>query len=130
MYRRYTVMILGDNFNPDDVIDKLDTDLVVNLVSRPNDLDADGEVYGIGFLSLISKNEFSEYPDEAYEKIFVDFYEKNYALLKQAGANDFRIFLDIYCFKQCNFEIFNKRELKKLAQYNVSLPISVYQVDN
>ena len=38
--------------------------------------------------------------------------------------------MDIYYQDQCNFEIFNKHRLNRLSRFNVSLPISVYAVDD
>lgn len=131
MYTKYTILVTGDNFNPDDVINKLDTELVIDKIHEPNKSVKKDEFYGRGSLILTHKNKFStEYPDEAYEKVFIDFYEKNHSLLKQAGANDFNIILDVYYSDQCNFEIFNKHQLRKLGQYEVSLPISIYYLDD
>lgn len=70
------------------------------------------------------------YIDEAYEDDIVSFIEWNYSRLIQAGADDFWVFMDVYYQDQCNFEIFNKHRLNRLSRFNVSLPISVYAVDD
>lgn len=115
MYARFTINVTGEKFNPVEVLPDLKTSLVID------DL-------GIGYLYLIHKNEFSsEFPDVNYEIEFVNFFEENFHLLNEKGADDFSIFMDIYYSDQCNFEIFNKDLLNKLAKYNVSLPISVFK---
>ncbi|EGV38396.1 interleukin-7 [Neisseria weaveri LMG 5135] len=80
---------------------------------------------------MIHENEFSkEFPDLEYEKSFVNFFSENYDLLKENGATDFSIFIEIYYVDQCNFEIFNRDLLVELAKYRVNLPISVYHIQD
>ena len=81
-------------------------------------------------MSAISVNLPHIYIDEAYEDDIVSFIEWNYSRLIQAGADDFWVFMDVYYQDQCNFEIFNKHRLNRLSRFNVSLPISVYAVDD
>ena len=86
-------------------------------------------MYGFGFMVINHINEFSkEYPDEDYEKLFIDFFIKNYQNLIESGAENFEIYMEIYYSDQCNFEIFNNKYLKILSKYNVNLPISVYHI--
>ncbi|WP_193004360.1 interleukin [Neisseria yangbaofengii] len=115
MYARFTINVTGENFNPTEVLSGLKTSLVI-------------DDFGIGYLYLVHKNEFSsEFPDINYEIEFVKFFEENSHLLKAKGADTFSIFMDIYYSDQCNFEIFNKDLLNKLAKHSVSLPISVFK---
>lgn len=124
MYTRFIVQVFGDDFIPSNIINHLDT-----CLSVCDYCDCDKHDDSPGILFLQSKNQFSnEYPDNDYENQFVDFYKKNFKILKDAGADDFRIMMDIYYADQCNFEIFNKKSLSILAKYGVSLPISVYYV--
>ncbi|OFL99066.1 hypothetical protein HMPREF2726_00855 [Neisseria sp. HMSC074B07] len=82
-------------------------------------------------MELNHKNEFSkEYWDSEYEQEFVDFFRKNYQLLRLNNADDFRIFIEAFYLDQCNFEIFNNELLAELTKYKVSLPISVYYYNN
>ncbi|MBQ9600400.1 MAG: interleukin [Neisseriaceae bacterium] len=81
-------------------------------------------------LSFEHKNKFSkEYHDREYEQEFVDFFKNNYELLKEYGAEEFVLMMDIFYCDQCNFEIFDKGKLKELAKGDVSLPISVYYLE-
>ena len=124
LYVRFYITISGVNFTPDEIIDKLNTSLIVE------DIVTD---YSFGDWNMIQvghKNEFSKrFPDDDYEQEFVDFFKNNYALLKKYGAEEFVLMMDIFCCDQCNFEIFDKDKLPELAKGDVSLPISVYWME-
>lgn len=123
MFIRYTVMIFGEKFIPT----QIDGLKLENM--RISDMsDFSKEQHGCLCVSHI--REFATYIDEAYEDDIVSFIEWNYSRLIQAGADDFWVFMDIYYQDQCNFEIFNKHRLGRLSRFNVSLPISVYAVDD
>ena len=131
MYLRFTITIFGDNFKPSKMINKLETSLEVTSYFDAGEEDDIGEINDYGCLELNHKNEFSkEYWDSEYEQEFVDFFRKNYQLLRLNNADDFRIFIEAFYSDQCNFEIFNNELLAELAKYKVSLPISVYYYDN
>ncbi len=131
MYLRFTITIFGDNFKPSKMINKLETSLEVTSYFDAGEEDDIGEINDYGCLELNHKNEFSkEYWDSEYEQEFVDFFSKNYQLLRLNNADDFRIFIEAFYSDQCNFEIFNSELLAELAKYKVSLPISVYYYDN
>lgn len=130
MYARFTIHISGNKFIPSKTIEKLKTLLVVDefFDSSGNELN---ETSSWGDMYLIHKNEFSkEFPDIEYEESFVNFFSENYDLLKENGATNFSIFIEIYYADQCNFEIFNRDLLVELAKYKVSLPISVYHIQD
>ena len=113
------------------MINKLETSLEVTSYFDAGEEDDIGEINDYGCLELNHKNEFSkEYWDSEYEQEFVDFFSKNYQLLRLNNADDFRIFIEAFYSDQCNFEIFNSELLAELAKYKVSLPISVYDCDN
>ena len=131
MYLRFTIMIFGDNFKPSKMVNNLETSLEVIDYFDAGGKDEFGEINDYGCLELNHKNEFSkEYWDSEYEQEFVDFFRKNYQLLRLNNADDFRIFIEAFYSDQCNFEIFNNELLAELAKYKVSLPISVYYYDN
>ena len=125
LYVRFYITISGTNFQPDCVVDKLNTSLVVEDIVTDYSF---GDNWNM--MQLFHKNEFSkEYYDDEYEREFVDFFKNNYELLKKYGAEDFTLMMDIYCCDQCNFEIFDKDKLPELAKGDVSLPISVYYLE-
>lgn len=131
MNLRFTITIFGNNFNPSKIFNKLDTSLKVTSYFDTGEKDDIGKINDYGCLELNHKNEFSkEYWDSEYEQEFVDFFRKNYQLLRLNNADDFRIFIEAFYSDQCNFEIFNSELLAELAKYKVSLPISVYYCDN
>ena len=113
------------------MVNNLETSLEVTDYFDAGGKDEFGEINDYGCLELNHKNEFSkEYWDSEYEQEFVDFFSKNYQLLRLNNADDFRIFIEAFYSDQCNFEIFNSELLAELAKYKVSLPISVYDCDN
>ncbi len=70
-----------------------------------------------------------EYELIEYEEWYVDFLEKYYSKMILYGAQDVWLFLDVFYSKdQCNFEIFSKEMMKKLAKFDLSYPISVYKL--
>ncbi|AIL75221.1 hypothetical protein IX88_08540 [Acinetobacter baumannii] len=70
-----------------------------------------------------------EYPDNNYEEDFIIFIEENYEKLFQQGIRSFDLFIEVYYVDQCNFEILNSSRLKRLGQFDISIPISVYHED-
>ena len=123
MFVRYTIEIFG-NFNPNIMIPLLDLDNF-NITDYSDCKNDNFDDYSI--ILINNKKEFSVYYDKEYEKSFVEFFERNYKVLKEYGADDLRIFLEAYYSDQCNFSIFDEF-LPILAKYNISLPISVYYV--
>lgn len=123
MFIRYTVMIFGEKFTPTQIGGLQLENMRISDIS-----DFSKEQHGCLCVSHI--REFAAYIDEAYEDNIVSFIEWNYSRLIQAGADDFWVFMDVYYQDQCNFEIFNKHRLNRLSRFNVSLPISVYAVDD
>ena len=130
MIYKYYFSISGDNFYPETIIDKLQGDFLVDSFFNASDktiYDKSIE-YGYGGMSFWHPKKFStESNIIEYEKAFIEFIEENYALFIENAIEALEIFMEIYYDgEQCNFEIFDKHLLKKLAQYGVSLPISVY----
>lgn len=127
MYMRFTIKVSGQKFDPKKILQQLVTNLIVDDYVEP--IFYSEHEYDYGEMYLLAKQEFShEYPDDEYQNLFIDFFDKNHNNLVLAGATDFQIMLDIYYKDQCNFEIFDKDILKKIAKYNICLPISVYKV--
>ena len=128
MFVKFSLTIYGVNFTPDKIVNNLNTTLVVDeMVVDHMYMGKDIET---NLLSFEHKNKFSkEYHDREYEQEFVDFFKNNYELLKEYGAEEFVLMMDIFYCDQCNFEIFDKGKLKELAKGDVSLPISVYYLE-
>lgn len=75
-----------------------------------------------------------QYVDEIqeYENWFVSLIEKNYQIFIKYGAENFQISMEIFFdiqFGSCNTEVFSKESLKKLSEFNVALPLSVYALN-
>ena len=132
----YGISIFGDNFYPQNILKKIQGNLIIDDdYFCPTDIRKswsgiiydDNDFYGYGCMGFSHplRQAIGNYMLQ-YEKDFVEFIEKNYQLFKENGVDDIRIFMEVFYEGQCNFEIFNKKLLKRLAKYNVSLPISVY----
>lgn len=130
MIYKYSFSISGDDFYPEKITDKIQGDFIVDSYFNPTDKKFNNklDIYGYGGMSFWHPKKYStENEIIKYEKAFVDFIEKNYCLFIENGVSDLDIFIEIYFDGgQCNFEIFNKELLKILANYDVSLPASVY----
>jgi hypothetical protein len=131
MVFKYTFSISGDDLYPEKVLDKIQGDFIAVSHFSPTDKKKFGDKnseYGYGGISFWHPNKFAtEDRIMDYEKAFVEFIENNYGLFFQNGGNDLDIYLEIYYDGgQCNFEVFNKEMLSKLAKLGVSLPISIY----
>ncbi|MGI4738183.1 MAG: hypothetical protein ACRYG7_23695 [Janthinobacterium lividum] len=72
--------------------------------------------------------------DDDYEQVdryhawFASFLETNHGVLAEYGADDLRIFMEIFYAKghQCNLEIFDRETISTIGKFKVALPISIY----
>lgn len=130
MIFKYYFSISGDNFYPDRIIDNIEGSFLVASYFKPSDKKfADkSDEYDYGGMSFWHPKKFSTRDSIIeYDESFIEFIEKNYSLFIANDVTDLQIFIEIYFDGgQCNFEIFDKVLLKKLANFDVSLPISVY----
>jgi hypothetical protein len=64
----------------------------------------------------------------SYHAWFASFLEINHRVIIDHGADDLRIFMEVFYAKnlQCNFEIFDKESVSVFGKFNVTLPISIY----
>lgn len=134
MIFKYDFSVSGDDFYPEKIIDRIGGDFIIDSFFNPTDkrlYDLEG-IYGYGGMSFWHPKKFStEDSIIKFETDFVDFIEENYTLFIENGVTDFQIFIEVYFDGgQCNFEIFNKQLLKKIGNFEVSLPISVYVLKN
>lgn len=89
--------------------------------------------YDFSSVSFNNTPQFVELGDDYYyQEWYVDFLERNYEIFTEYGAEEFVIFTDVYFLKgtECHFELFSRDQLKRLADYDVSLPFSAYLMDN
>eukprot|EP01132_Coremiostelium_polycephalum_P001037 gene1037-1315_t len=123
--------IVGDNFWPEDIIDKIKGSLIVKSSFTPvskTQFKKPAEAYGYGGITFWHPLSFSlEEHIAAYERTFVEFIEQNYDLFIENAVEELCLYIEAYYDGgQCNFEIFNKDLLQRLSRFNVSIPISVY----
>jgi hypothetical protein len=133
MVFKYDISVSGINFYPEKIIDKIKGDFVLEYHFKPTDKLPinDIEEYGYGAISFWHPNKFStEENIVEFESAIIKFLELNLKTFNENGADEFQIFIEIYFDGgQCNFEIFNRELLKRLANIGVSIPISVYVID-
>jgi hypothetical protein len=134
MIYKFILSISGDDFYPEKILNEIQGDFVVDSFFNPTDKMPIkiSEEYGYGSISFWHPNKSST-DDEIikYENAFIEFIERNLSVFVDNGAKEFEIYIEIYFDGgQCNFEIFNKELLNKLATFGVSLPISVYVLKN
>jgi hypothetical protein len=131
---RISIDIYGDNFSPKQLLSQIKGSYLVITSNEPDDCkweDKD-ELYEFGFLSLMHpmKVGIDDVCYSEYENWYIEFLECNFNSIKACGGEDLSIGFEIFYNKQCNFEIFNKEILKRLAIFNVSIPVSVYNISS
>jgi len=121
MFIRILFKAYGKNFNAKECIEE--------LISSELKVDYDEKYPNL--LSFEHPKEFAKYWDEAYEKAYLEFISNNIHILKGLGAYDFEFVTDIYKYsdEQCNFEILSRGFLPYIGKYGISLPVSVYTID-
>jgi len=133
MVFKIELFISGDNFWPKSIMNKIWGNFIVKSFYCPNDKkfkNAD-EVYGYGGMSFWHPKKFTlENNISVYEQMFVVFIENNYQLFVENGVEDFCLYIEVYYDGgQCNFEIFDRNFLQRLAKFKVSMPVSVYALN-
>ncbi len=130
---RITIMLFGDVFSPKLLFDKLSKEVFISSFHEPSDF-IEGEkenTYNYGYAGLCNPQKIGiQYELEEYQKWYIDFLVNNHKTMMDVGVEEIRFFIEIFYTKQCNFEIFNKEDLKVISNYNVSLPLSVYNVSD
>ena len=129
MIYKISLSIFGDKLEPGSIINSLLGDFTVESFNAPQDKKPQSEdIYGFGSITFWHPNKFANSDRvAAYEKDFIRFLEDNYPLFAKYGADECEFFLEIYYDGgQCNFQIFDRNILKRLAKYKTSIPVSVY----
>ncbi|MEJ5056066.1 hypothetical protein [Sphingobacterium sp. MYb382] len=131
MIYKYEFSVSGDHFCPENLIKLIGDEFIVDSYFKSDDRKVNGEEYGYGSISFWHPQKYAtEEVVRDYDRSFVDFVERNYSLFTEYGGDDFQFFVEIYYDGgQCNFEIFDKRLLKKLGSIGVSVPVSVYSLE-
>ncbi|MEN9638926.1 MAG: hypothetical protein RLZZ262_794 [Bacteroidota bacterium] len=133
MIYKYTLSVTGNEFYPSIVLGEIQGDFLTVNQFNPNDKPSSSNsiAYGYGCVSFWHPNHAST-EDEIlnYENSLVEFLIKNYNLFIRHGVQTIEIFMEIFFDgRQCNFEVFSNTLLKKLSNFGVSLPISIYVLE-
>lgn len=127
---RIYLNLTGDKFSPKALLNQIKhlSDGKISYLHEPTDKrDSDNIEFGFGCLSLKNpKGVCVENEIEQYESWFVEFLEVNQELIKLTGVDEIELFIELFYNKQCNFEIFSRENLSRLAKFNVAIPVSVY----
>jgi hypothetical protein len=121
---KITLAISGDDFFPSKLIQSVSNKYVAESFH-----DADGDLTH-GVIFYMHPQLFGIQGEGVdYEEWFVELLEKNFEAFKKYGAEDIELFIEVYYSDdQCNFEIFNKSMLKRMGNFHISIPISVYHL--
>ena len=129
MVYKYNFSISGDMFYPEKILDKIQGNFTIDSFFNPNDkiTPNSNKEYGYGGISFYHPKKYTVDFIKEYEEAFVEFIEINSKLFFDFGIEEMQIFIEIYYDGgQCNFEVFDKKMLSKLSFFEVSLPVSVY----
>jgi hypothetical protein len=133
MIFKITFSATGDLFLPSKIIDKVNGNFVIKSIHSPGDQFANREgAYDFGTISYWHPKQFATDDNiAAYEDDFIQFITANQQIFQENLADDLSLYIEVYFDRgQCNFEIFSKSSLTTLANANISLPISVYVLDD
>ena len=133
MIFKYDFSISGDNFFPEKIIDKIQGGFTTMSFFSPKDKKKvnENEEYGFGSMSFWHPKKFTtEERISEYENSFIEFIEINYNVFIEYKVTDLQILVELfYDGGQCNFEIFSKDLLKRLVNFGVSIPVSIYVLE-
>lgn len=119
---KISIDIYGDNLN---------TNAILNIVQEEIYIEKDTSEDIKGWLTFIHPEIFGvEYKLKTYQEWYVSIIEKYYKYFTLYGATEVNIFYDVFYSKQCNFEIMSDNLMKRLGEYSLSYPISVYKVND
>lgn len=121
---KITLTISGDKFFPSKLIP-----FISNRYVPESFHDADGD-FTHGVIYYMHPQLFGIQGEGVnYEEWFVELLEENFEVFHKYGAEDIDLFIEVYYSDdQCNFEIFNKAMLKRMGNFNVAIPVSVYHI--
>lgn len=130
MIYKYEFSVSGDYLRPESFIKSVEAGFIIDSYFKRDDKKRNGEEYGYGSISFWHPQKFATVTRiKEYENSFVHFVERNYSLFTKHGGNDFQFLVEIYYDGgQCNFEIFNKDLLQRLGSMGISIPVSVYSL--
>jgi hypothetical protein len=129
---RISLDLQGDNFSPKGLLSQLKEPFIIFSSNEPSDYkDSNNkDQYEFGSISILHPKKIGiEFELEDYQEWYVNLIEKNYEKFKTLGVKDISLFVDVFYNDQCNFEIFNKNLLKRISDYSISIPISVYNLN-
>ncbi len=129
---RITLGLSGDNLQVVELLDEFTVPFFMMDSFKPDDYHKyiPSKKYGFGSILITNPKKFCN-EDEVtnYEEWYLGFFEKYFEKMLKFGAEEFSLFIEVFYNGQCNFEIFDKEMLSRLAKYNVSLPISIYRLE-
>lgn len=133
MIFKITFSATGDSFSPNKILDKITGNFVVKSIHSHGDQKFvnRNDTYDFGTVSYWHPKEFATEDNILdYENDFIQFITDNEHTFRENLADDLSLYIEVYFDGgQCNFEIFSKSSLAKLANASVSLPISIYILD-
>ncbi|GAB3636168.1 hypothetical protein GCM10027422_17580 [Hymenobacter arcticus] len=124
---RYTFTLCGNELDSATLVSRLSGNYTVD---DPETIGSTADSWGtVSITPLVEAVVDDDYEQvNRYHAWFASFLEVNRGVLVACGANDLRIFMEVFYEKgyQCNLEVFDRETLSSLGKYHVALPISVY----
>ena len=137
---RISLELMGDSFSPKVFLGQLSDSFIVfhsheatdlKIIPKNSKITKPG-TYDFGSLSILapSKIAIPEHPHLAdYENWYIDFIERYKELMDKYGVTEINLYIEVFhSGGQCNFEIFSKDALRKIALHGIAVPISFYSL--
>jgi hypothetical protein len=129
---RISLDMYGEDFSPRKALTEFTENLHIFSSNEPDDLnDKDPrDVYGFGSLSILSPQVYGlPYEMAEYEEWYLSFIEKYKPVFDKYGVTELNLFFNVFdSGGQPNFKILSRKLLKKVGQYDIAIPISVYRL--
>lgn len=124
---RYVFVLCGDRLNSVALVRNLEGNCIICNQDEIGSI-ADNQ----GAISISPPIE--SVVDDDYEQVmryhawFASFIETNHRVFTECGADDLRIFMEVFYAKghQCNLEVFDREIVSIIGKSNIALPISIY----
>lgn len=141
---RIDLRFRGENFTPRSVVHKLRgevniidshemEDIPQHKLSKKVRMIKPREPYGYGNLTFQHPLTFGlKHNGTTYEDWYVDIVENNVDIMKEYGADEIRLEIDVFYVSQCFIEVLDSKNLRRLfksTDMRLSFPMNVYKLE-
>ena len=127
-----TINLYGNQFCVHDLINIIKDPVKIIAFHEPTDINPlIKQKYDFGHIAIQHPTQLGiNYQFNEYYLWHINFIENYYISFQINGVEEINVFIKVYYSKECNIEIFDNQLIKRLAEYNVSIPLSAHKMTN